>query len=272
MLKRQKLTSQLISADHQLRNDRVDLFIFFLVTILIFFVAALYSSVGHGGASGYLAVLSLFSFSPNVMSTTALVLNVLVAGVGMLLFWKAGHLSLRKAWPFVVLSIPAAFLGGLVAIPDTSYFSLLALVLFFAAYRLMRPVTSQDEQSDLRPVRISSAVGFGGGVGFISGVVGVGGGIFLSPLLIFLRWATTKQTAAISAFFIVVNSLAGLGGRLLRGSLEGGAMLPFILAAFVGGLVGSYYGSRKFTGVILRRLLAVVLLIAALKLLLHTFA
>jgi uncharacterized membrane protein YfcA len=250
----------------------MDLLTLLLLAILIFFVAALYSSVGHGGASGYLAALSLFSFSPAVMSTTALVLNVLVAGVGMLSFWKAGHLSLRKAWPFVVLSVPAAFGGGLVAISDTSYFFLLAAVLFFAAYRLTRPVARQDEQSELRPVHMPSAVGFGGGVGFISGVVGVGGGIFLSPLLIFLRWATTKQTAALSAFFIVVNSMAGLSGRWLRGSLEGEGMLPLIFAAFIGGVLGSYYGSHIFTGVILRRLLAVVLLIAGLKLLFQALA
>lgn len=244
------------------------LFTNLLIAALIFIVAALYSSVGHGGASGYLAVLSLFAFAPSFMSTTALILNVLVAGVGMIHFIRAGHFSIRNAWPFVLLSVPSAFLGGYLKVSEKVYFLLLAVVLLFAAYRMFTSAkgTATDE-STKRPSR-SVAIAGGAGIGLLSGVVGVGGGIFLSPIMIFLRWATTKQTAAISAFFIVVNSLAGLGGRAVRGGLELGTIWPLVLGAFAGGFLGSYMGSTRLSGAFLRKLLALVLLIASFKLIL----
>ena len=234
------------------------------VGILIFIVAALYSSVGHGGASGYLAVLSFFMLAPSLMSTTALVLNVLVAGVGTIQFVRSGHFSLRLAWPFMVSSIPAAFLGGYLKVTENLYFVLLAAVLIFAAYRLARAMVRSDDE--VKGPSVPIALSSGAGIGVLSGIVGVGGGIFLSPIMIFLGWATTKQTAAVSAFFIVVNSIAGLAGRAVRGGLELGAIWPFVLAAFAGGMIGSTLGARKFSGLILRRILAVVLLIASMKL------
>jgi hypothetical protein len=237
-----------------------------LIASLIFIVAGLYSSVGHGGASGYLAVLSLFAFAPPLMSTTALILNVLVAGVGTIHFMRAGHFSVSKAWPFVLLSMPAAFLGGYLRVSEKAYFLLLAGVLLFAAYRMFLSArgTAADESAGNPSLPV--ALAGGAGIGFLSGIVGVGGGIFLSPVMIFLRWATTKQAAAISAFFIVVNSLAGLGGRAIRGGLELGTIWPFVVSAFLGGFLGSYMGSHRLSGALLRRLLALVLLMAALKL------
>lgn len=235
---------------------------------LVFVVAALYSSVGHGGASGYLAILSLFAVAPAMMSTTALVLNVLVAGLSLFSYSRAGHLSLKLSWPFMVLSIPAAILGGAIHISDRTYFLLLAGALLFAAVRLaIRQSDPGTGAATSNPV-LAVSLPVGAGIGLLSGIVGVGGGIFLSPIMILKKWADTKQTAAVSALFIVVNSIAGLGGRFLRGGLEFGPMLPFLLAAFLGGLAGSYAGANKFSGLTLRRLLAFVLLIAAGKLIL----
>ncbi len=241
---------------------------FVLVGGLILVVAALYSSVGHGGASGYLAVLSFFLLSPSLMSTTALLLNVLVAGIGTLQFLRAGHFSFRLAWPFMLFSIPAAFAGGYLRVSETLYFLLLAGVLLFAAYRLAATTIRKNPVEQRSRPSIPVALGAGTGIGFLSGVVGVGGGIFLSPIMILMRWATTKETAAVSAFFIVVNSLGGLGGRFAREGLEVGTIWPFVLAAFVGGLAGSYMGSTVLTGIVLRRILALVLFIAALKMVL----
>lgn len=239
-----------------------------LIASIIFFVAALYSSVGHGGASGYLAVLSLFAFPPSVMSSTALILNILVAGVGTVSFARAGHFSFRKAWPFVLLSVPGALLGGYLRISEEVYSLLLAVVLVFAAYRMFSSAGDRSPDEATANPSASVALAGGAGIGFLSGIVGVGGGIFLSPIMILLRWGTTKQVAAISAFFIVVNSLAGLGGRAIRGGLELETIWPFVVAAFLGGFLGSSMGSTRLSGPLLRRLLALVLLIASLKLVL----
>jgi uncharacterized membrane protein YfcA len=221
-----------------------------LISILICIVAALYSSVGHGGASGYLAVLSFFAFAPATMSSTALVLNILVAGIALHSYTRAGHLSLKLSWPFILLSVPAAFLGG---------------VLLIAAVRLVMNTLQPQVETEQKRVSLAVSLPIGAGIGLLSGVVGVGGGIFLSPIMILMRWADAKRTSATSALFIVVNSLAGLAGRFAKGGVQAEDVLPLILAAFVGGLVGSYYGANKFSGLMLRRVLSVVLVVAAVK-------
>jgi len=237
-----------------------------LICLLIFFVAALYSSVGHGGASGYLAVLSFFAVSPEKMSTTALMLNVLVAGLATWSYYRAKHLSMKLAWPFILASIPAAFVGGTIRISEKTYFLLLALVLLFAAFRLAFSSRAGADQTSDKPVNPGISLPVGAGIGILSGVVGVGGGIFLSPIMLLMKWASVKQTAAVSALFIVVNSLAGLGGRVLRGSFDVSTSIPIVVAAFAGGLIGSYFGASKFSGLVLRRILGIVLVIAAFKL------
>jgi len=237
-----------------------------LVCLLIFFVAALYSSVGHGGASGYLAVLSFFVVSPEKMSTTALMLNVLVAGLATFSYYRAKHLSMKLAWPFILASIPAAFAGGTIRISEKAYFLLLALVLLFAAYRLAFTSRVEEDQITDKPMNARISLPVGAGIGVLSGIVGVGGGIFLSPIMLLMKWASVKQTAAVSALFIVVNSFAGLGGRALRGSFDVSTSIPIVVAAFTGGLIGSYFGASKFSGLVLRRILCLVLLIAAIKL------
>ncbi len=246
----------------------VEIGVVLALSALVLIVAALYSSVGHGGASGYLAVLSLFAFAPVQMATAALVLNVLVAGTGTVNFWRAGHLSWRLLWPFALAAVPAAFLGGLLGVKPELYGLLLAAVLAFAALRLVLRLEPGGGAEGGQPPSLGVALPVGGGIGLLSGVVGVGGGIFLSPLLILRRWATTKQTAAASAAFIVANSLSGLLGRALGGHFELGPLAWLIPAAFVGGLAGSYLGASRFSGLWLRRLLAVALLVAAVKLVL----
>lgn len=242
-----------------------------LLASLVFLVAALYSSVGHGGASGYLAILSLFAVPPAQMATTALTLNVLVAGIAAISYVRAGHFSLRLFWPFAVTSIPLAFAGGLLTVSDPLYYFLLAVALMVAAIRLFLSLASAKDAEEVRQMPFAVALPVGGSIGLLSGIVGVGGGIFLSPVMLLLKWATAKQTAATAAVFILVNSLAGLGARVVRSDLY---LLPAILplaAAFTGGLLGSYWGAKRFSSLSLRRALALVLAFAAIKLILRVF-
>lgn len=232
---------------------------------LIFLVAALYSSVGHGGASGYLAVLSLFAFPAAQMSSTALLLNVLVSSLAFWSFWKAGHKPPGFWWLLLLVSVPASFVGGMLRISDTTYNFLLAFALLAAIVRML----TQDKlpgEAGLRTPGPWVLAGSGSAIGFLSGIVGVGGGIFLSPLAVLLRWGSIKSVATLSAVFILVNSLAGLAGRAVAGRLELTPALGLVTAGVAGGVLGSYLGSRRMPSVVLRRLLAMVLLIAALKL------
>jgi len=234
---------------------------------LVFFVALAYASVGHGGASGYLAVLSFFGMPPAVMAPSALLLNLLVSGTSFTAYWLAGWFVFRLLWPFLLTSIPFAFLGGLTAVPARLYLLLLSGVLFFAAYRLVVVAPPPLAESFVRPPRLAVALPLGGGIGFLSGIIGVGGGIFLSPLLILLKWADAKRTAAASAAFIWINSLAGLYGHLLRTPVDWAGLVWLVAAVFAGGLVGSHLGAQRFPGPWLRRILGGVLLVATLKLL-----
>lgn len=243
----------------------------FLLLLLVFLVALAYSSVGHGGASGYLAALSFFALAPEMMAPSALCLNLLVAGLSFLSYRRAGHFVFALLWPFLLTSIPFAFLGGLLGVSPRLYMVLLAAALIFAAFRLFAVVPPKEEESFVRPPPLWVALPVGGGIGFLSGLIGVGGGIFLSPLLILSKWADAKRTAAVSAAFIWVNSLAGLYGHLSRKSVDWSSLLWLVGAAFLGGLLGSWLGARRFRGLWLRRILAVVLLVAALKLLRSAF-
>ncbi len=230
---------------------------------LIFAVAFLYGSVGHGGASGYLAALSLMGFVPADFKASALILNLLVAALSFFNFWKEGYFDWELFWPFAVLSIPAAFAGGLISIPARVYGILLAVTLAFAATRLALP---DAKDAGARPVSKPAALLTGGALGVLSGMVGVGGGIFLSPLMILMGWADAKKTAAISAAFIWVNSAAGLFGSIKQAGIGPLALWPLALAAGAGGLLGSRVGARYIGVLALRRVLAVVLAIAAYKL------
>lgn len=236
-----------------------------LLAFLILLAAMLYASVGHGGASAYLAVMALFGVAPAVMKPTALVLNILVATIGTVLFYRTGSFSWRTFWPFALGSVPFAFLGGVLTLPVAWYRPVVGLVLLYAAWRLWpRGVPSLPERTLPRGL----ALGLGMGIGFLSGLTGVGGGIFLSPLLLLARWANPRQTAGVSAAFILVNSLAGLVGHLSETAALPAVLPWWAAAAMAGGLPGALWGSRRLPPAMLRRLLAVVLVVAGLKMLL----
>jgi len=234
-----------------------------LLLTALFIVAFLYSSVGHAGASGYIAVLALAGFAPSSIKPIALVLNILVACIGSFQFWRAGHFRWKLFWPFAVAAAPMAFAGGYLDLPTGLFKGIVGAVLLLSALRfLVRP----GDPEVVRPPSVPVALGAGAGLGFLSGLTGTGGGIFLTPLLLFCRWARTKNVAATSVLFIFVNSVTGLSGFLI-----GGKTIPRVtwkLAAFVvlGGALGSWLGSRRFPVRTIQWMLAAVLLIAGLKL------
>ena len=238
-----------------------------LLTFLIFVAALLYSTVGHGGASGYLAAMALFNIAPEVMKPTALVLNLFVAGVGTIRYARAGCFSGNIFWPFAVISIPCAFLGGMWTLPAHIYKLLLGLVLLFAAARLALKQIGRDPAAQKRIV-LPLALTLGAVIGFLSGLTGVGGGIFLSPLLLLLGWADVRRTAGVSVTFILVNSAAGLLGHWQSVRALPPEIVWWAPAALAGGLVGAELGSRRLTPIVMRRLLAAVLVVAGLKMLL----
>jgi uncharacterized membrane protein YfcA len=233
------------------------------LALLIFGAAVLYSSVGHAGASGYLAAMALFGVPPEVMKPTALTLNIAVAFITTVRFHRAGHFSWSLSWPFIVSSVPLAFIGGAIALPDAVYRVVVGLTLLFAAYRLFW--YNDLEQIVVPPPRIA-ALGSGAAIGFVSGLTGVGGGIFLSPLLLFMGWANFRETAGTSAVFILLNSTAGLFGHISSVESLPPAAFVWAVAAVAGGLIGSEMGVRRLAEATLRRLLAAVLLVAGLKL------
>lgn len=238
---------------------------------LVFLAALAYASVGHGGASGYLAITALLGFAPAQMAPSALILNILVSGLAFIVYRRAGHYDPALLWPFALASVPAAFAGGLLTVPRGAYSGLLVAALLFAALRLAlsRPQDSVRLPAAI-PMRI--ALPIGAVIGLLSGIVGVGGGIFLSPILILMGWADAKRTAAASAGFILVNSLAGLYGHASRNPVDAAGLLPLVMAAFSGGLIGSYLGANRFGDVLLRRALAMVLIVAATKLFMLRFS
>ena len=237
-----------------------------LLTLLILIAALLYSSVGHGGGSGYLAAMALFGLAPDVMKPTALVLNLIVATVGTIRFARAGHFSWNIFWPFAVLSIPLAFVGGAMELPIHVYKIILGVVLIFAAFRLAIR-QSTHAPAEQKAIPFLPAMLLGSAIGLLSGLVGVGGGIFLSPILLLLGWADTRKTAGVSVVFILVNSLAGLLGHVASVQNVPHEIAWWGPAALIGGLIGSELGSRRLAPMTMRRLLAVVLVVAGVKML-----
>ena len=237
-----------------------------LIILALFVVAVLYSSVGHGGASGYLAVMAFFSAAPNITRPTALLLNVFVASIAFLQFYRARHFDWKVFLPFAATSIPFAFVGGSVQLPTNVYKMILGAVLILAAIRLA--INLKNDEKEPQKPKIWLALIIGAGIGLLSGLVGVGGGIFLTPILLLMNWTETKKAAGISALFILVNSISGLLGNYAQVYLLPANVWFWIVAAALGGIVGSTLGSRKFNSLTLRRVLAIVLLIAGVKLIL----
>lgn len=232
---------------------------------LLFLVAFLYASVGHGGASGYLALMAIFNITPDVMKPTALMLNLFVSLTSFIQYYRGRHFNWKIFFPLAMASIPMSFIGGLVVVDGTIYKKILGLLLLIPIIRFLifkNPVIDQKNKPNI----ILSIV-IGGVIGLLSGMIGIGGGIILSPILLLLKWTDQKQTAAISALFIFVNSLSGLAGQLTKGIHFNADMYWYVIIAFVGGLCGAYFGALRFKQTILKNILASVLLLAVYKLL-----
>lgn len=234
--------------------------------VILFFVAFLYAAVGHGGASGYLALMALYGVVPEEMKPTALVLNLFVSLTSFIQYYRGGYFSKKLFIPIAAASIPLAFIGGMITVEENIYKRILGILLLFPVIRFF--FFKNVDDSELKPHNTTIAVVTGGVVGLLSGMIGIGGGIILSPILLLLHWTNQKQTAAISAAFIFVNSVAGLGGMVTQGISFTGDMVMYIMVAFTGGLLGAYLGSKKFNQNVLKYVLATVLLMASYKLLL----
>ena len=248
----------------------------FLLLFSLSIIAALYASVGHGGASGYLAVLSLTVYAandPGWLKQHAWSLNLLVAGIAFLAYKKSGFFDIKLALPFIIASIPAAFIGGYIKVDSTIYDVLLSLTLVFAAWKLYSLNGSSSEKFKGRNPSFLIAMIVGGIIGFLSGIIGVGGGIFLSPIILIFGWSDPKTTAGIAAVFIWVNSFAGLAGSTISGQLvlDFSTLIPFAISVLIGGYVGSKYGSEKLSQNSIRNLLVFVMLIAAIRQILELF-
>ena len=235
-----------------------------LFLFLLLMVAFLYASVGHGGASGYLALMSLFAFPIAFMKPMALVLNILVSAISFFFYYREKKFDWKLFYPFALTSIPLSFLGGMITIETHIYKIILATVLLFAVARLVGLFGKQ--KGDLKSINIPLALFIGAIIGFLSGLIGIGGGIILSPVILFLGWTDIKKSAAVSALFIFVNSISGFFGFLLKGGIVPSASVSLIAVVLIGGILGGYFGSKKMNNHVLRNILALVLLIAIFKL------
>ncbi len=227
-------------------------------------VSFLYSAVGHGGASGYLALMALFAFPPDIMKPTALLLNIFVAGISFYFYYKAGFFRKKLFLYFALSSIPLAYIGGTININATLYKKILAVLLLFAILKML-DVFGKDLQKN-REIQLLPGLLIGGAIGFFSGLIGIGGGILLTPVILLLHWGNMKQAAAVSALFIWVNSIAGMAGQINRGVTLNSDMFYWVLVAVLGGVAGGFYGSKKGSNKTLRYVLAFVLIIACVKL------
>ena len=238
-----------------------NIYIFLLILPIVSF---LYASVGHGGASGYLALMALFSFAPESMKPTALLLNIFVAGISFYYYFKAGHFNKKLFISFAIASIPLAYLGGTIDVDASIYKKILAVLLIFAILKMLNVFGKESDNT--KQVKLWQGLIVGGIIGFFSGLIGIGGGIILTPVILLLHWGKMKEAAAVSALFIWVNSAAALIGQLSSGvSIKKDAFV-LVAIALIGGILGGYYGSKKINNQRLRYMLAFVLIIACAKL------
>jgi len=241
--------------------------------IPLFFAAALlYSSVGHGGASAYLPILVLAGFSREAIAPTVLALNILVTSMGTFNYSRGGHFDFRLLLPFILTSIPAAFLGGSLKVTEETFSVILGVTLLVAGLRFLiftKPIIGKKNLGPYLLFGVGLPVGFG--LGFLAGLIGIGGGVFLSPLLLFMGWADAKKTAAVSAGFILLNSASGLTAHILRGTPDWSMLLPLGITVMIAGGIGSYTGSFRLPPLTIQRLLGVVLIIASIKMIKDLF-
>jgi uncharacterized membrane protein YfcA len=235
-----------------------------LIAVSLLVIGFLYSSVGHGGASGYIAVLSLFGVMPGAYKPLILIINIIVASLAFIQFYRAGYFKWRLCWPFLITSIPLAFLGSQVPVEDKFYNLLLGIALILPIFRLIGAFPSAKKENRSLPLKWALVIG--AIIGFLAGVLNIGGGIFLSPVLILFAWANSKEAAASSALFIVVNSVSGLLGSLDKPILLNETSYGWLIAIVVGGLIGSYVGSHRFRYKTVQYVLAAVLTVACVKL------
>ncbi|MGK0254201.1 MAG: putative membrane protein YfcA [Mariniflexile sp.] len=238
-----------------------NIYIFLLILPIVSF---LYASVGHGGASGYLALMALFSFAPETMKPTALLLNLFVAGISFYYYYKGGFFNKKMFLYFAMTSIPLAFIGGTIEIDASIYKKILAILLVFAVLKMLN--VFGKESDSIKQVKLWQGLLVGGIIGFFSGLIGIGGGIILTPLILLLHWGNMKEAAAVSALFIWVNSAAGLIGQLSSGVHIEPETFVLVAIALIGGVLGGYLGSKKINNQKLRYMLAFVLVIACVKL------
>jgi uncharacterized membrane protein YfcA len=240
-----------------------------IISLLFLLIAFLYSSVGFGGGSSYLAILSLFITDFNTIRTHALLCNIAVVTIGCAIAYSKGFLSLKKAIPYVIFSVPAALLGATFKLSERSFFILLGAVLVLSAIALFLQVVSPVRPVTDRKKILIRSIPLGAGLGFLSGMVGIGGGIFLSPVLNLLNWEEAKNIAGIASFFILVNSIGGVAGLAVSGSIM--VLMPFTLcvmaAVVIGGLAGSLISMRLFDALLIKRLTAVLIMVVGVKLL-----
>lgn len=242
-----------------LQNENIYLFL-----LILPIVSFLYSSVGHGGASGYLALMALFSFAPESMKPTALLLNLFVAGISFYYYYKAGYFNKKLFIAFALASIPLAYIGGTLEVDASIYKKILAVLLVFAILKMLN--VFGKESDNIKPIKLYQGLIIGGIIGFFSGLIGIGGGIILTPVILLLHWGKMKEAAAVSALFIWVNSAAGLVGQLKSGVTIETESFLLVTIALIGGVLGGYYGSKKINNQKLRYVLAFVLIIACTKL------
>jgi uncharacterized membrane protein YfcA len=238
------------------------------LTALIFLAAVLYSSVGHAGASGYLAAMAFMGLTPEAMRPTALALNILVASIATVRYARAGHFEWRTFYPFALGSVPFAFLGGSLQLPSHVYKAMVGAILLLAAVELIRSARNASEGEGRHHAPIIPALLVGAVIGLLSGLTGTGGGIFLSPVMLFAGWAGTRRTSGVSASFILCNSVAGLAGATVTWAALPQGFPLWLVAAALGGLIGTQLGTRLLPVPALRYALAEVLVIAGGKLIL----
>ena len=236
-----------------------------ILAVSFFVISLVYSSVGFGGGSSYLALMAVMHVSQETMRPSALLCNIVVVIGGVYIFWKEGHLDLRKSWPFIVASVPFAFLGGYWKISEHNFFLLLGATLVLASIALwIQPDEGDKKLSENLPLNI----GLSAGVGFLSGLVSIGGGIFLSPILHLSKWDNARKISALASVFILANSISGLAGQFLRkASIDWSFIIPLLIAVFVGGQIGSRLGAKRFNPLYIRRITAAFILIAGLNIL-----
>ena len=237
----------------------------YLFLLCIGAIAFIYGSVGHGGATGYLALMAIFNFTPSLMKPTALVLNLIVSSIAFYHYSQAGSFKAKIFTRFAITSIPMSFLGGYINVNPALYKIILGGLLLISVIRLLPYNAKLNGTTKELPA--PAGLIFGAIIGFFSGLIGIGGGIILSPLIVLFKWGNIKEAAAVSALFIFVNSAAGISGQLINDAQISPTIPILIFVVLIGGFMGSYLGSKKTSSTALKFLLCLVLLFASVKLL-----